>query len=375
MRRLAIITTQAFSLGNFRGPLIRALTDRGIKVYALAPDYDDGSRTRVAELGAEPVHYRLSRAGMNPWRDLVDVFQFSRLLKRLAPDVTLAYFIKPVIYGSIAAWKARVPKRFSMVEGLGYVFLDAPESFSWRRRMLRWLVSRLYKFALGLNEKVFFLNPDDIAQFVNDGIVVAGQVVRLDGIGLDLDHYGTAPPVVDPVTFILIARMLREKGVYDFVEAARQVRKRYPTVRFLLVGGVDENPASVTEAELRGWADEGLVEWPGHVDDVRPWLAKASVFVLASYYREGVPRGNQEAMAMARPVITTDWVGCRETVQDGVNGFLVPVRDPTALAQAMLRFVESPGLVVTMGREGRRIAQDRFDVHAINRQIMGAMGL
>jgi glycosyltransferase involved in cell wall biosynthesis len=375
MRRLAIITTQAFSLGNFRGPLIRALTDRGIRVYALAPDYDDGSRTRVAELGAEPVNYRLSRAGMNPWQDLVDVFQFSRLLKRLAPDVTLGYFIKPVIYGSIAAWKASVPKRFSMIEGLGYVFLDAPESFSWRRSILRWLVSRLYKFALGLNEKVFFLNQDDIAQFVNDGIVVAGQVVRLDGIGLDLDHYRTAPPVVEPVTFILVARMLREKGVYDFVEAARQVRKRYPAVRFLLVGGVDENPASVTEAELRGWADEGLVEWPGHVDDVRPWLAQASVFVLASYYREGVPRGNQEAMAMARPVITTDWVGCRETVQDGVNGFLVPVRDPTALAQAMLRFVESPGLIVTMGREGRRIAQERFDVHVINRQIMETMGL
>jgi len=177
------------------------------------------------------------------------------------------------------------------------------------------------------------------------------------------------PSVLKPVTFILIARMLREKGIYEFVEAARQVRSRYPAVRFLLVGGVDQNPGSLTETELRGWVNEGLVEWPGHVTDVRPWFAQASVFVLPSY-REGVPRCSQEAMAMGRPVITTDSIGCRETVADGVNGFMVPVRDPVSLARAMIRFIESPDLIKIMGREGRRIAEERFDVHAINRQII-----
>jgi glycosyltransferase involved in cell wall biosynthesis len=169
--------------------------------------------------------------------------------------------------------------------------------------------------------------------------------------------------------------MLREKGVYDFVEAARQVRERYPAVRFLLIGGCDQNPGSITEAELHAWVEEGLVEWPGHVNDVRPWFSQASVFVLPSYYREGLPRGNQEALAMGRPIITTDWVGCRETVADGINGFLVPVRDPNALVQAMMRFVKSPDLIEKMGQEGRRIAEERFDVHAINRQIIAVMGL
>jgi len=169
--------------------------------------------------------------------------------------------------------------------------------------------------------------------------------------------------------------MLKEKGVYDFVEAARRVRKRYPAARFVLVGGGDQNPGSVTEAELGAWVAEGLVEWPGQVDDVRPWLARASVFVLPSYYREGLPRGSQEALAMGLPVITTDWVGCRETVKDGVNGFLVPVRDSNALARAMIRFIESPGLIGRMGLEGRRIAEERFDAHVINRRIMEVLGL
>lgn len=375
MRSIAIITTQAFSLWNFRGPLIRALTDRGIRVYALAPDFDDELRSRVGELGAVPVDYSLSRAGMNPVRDMAAIFHLSQLLKRLSPDVTLSYFIKPVIYGSIAAWLARVPKRFSMIEGLGYVFLEDDESVTRKRRLLRWAISRFYKFALGLNQKVFFLNKDDIEQFVGGGIVIEKKVVRIDGIGLDLDHYTAVPSVAEPVTFILIARMLREKGIYDFVEAARQVRKRYPAVRFLLVGGCDQNPSSVTEAELRAWVAEGLVAWPGRVNDVRPWISQASVFVLPSYYREGLPRGNQEALAMGRPVVTTDWVGCRETVQDGINGFLVPVRDPVALAEAMMHFVESPDLIEKMGQEGRRIAEERFDVHAINRQIIEAMEL
>jgi glycosyltransferase involved in cell wall biosynthesis len=375
MRSIAIISIQAFSLVNFRGPLIRALTNCGVRVYALAPDFDDGLRTRVSQLGAVPMDFSLSRTGMNPLKDAVNIYQLSQLLRRLAPDAALNGYIKPVIYGSIAAWLARVPKRFSLIEGLGYVFLDTPESRTRRRRLLRWAVTRFYKFALGLNHKVFFLNKDDVSHFVGEGIVVADKVVRIDGIGLDLDYFTPVPPVLQPVTFIMIARMLREKGVYEFVEAARLTRERYPDVRFLLVGYCDENPSSVTETEMHTWAAEGIVEWPGQVDDVRPWLAQASVFVLPSYYSEGLPRGSQEAMAMGLPVITTDWVGCRETVQNGINGFLVPVRDPAALAQAMTRFVESPDLITTMGKEGRRIAEKRFDVHVINRRIMEVIGI
>ena len=190
-------------------------------------------RTKVVELGAEPVDFVLSRVSMNPILDVIAVFRLSYLLKRISPEMTLCYFIKPVIYGSIAAWMARVPKRYSMIEGLGYVFEDDGSSRTWQRSLLRWAVNRIYKFALRYNDNVFFLNKDDISQFVEEGIVADNKVVWIDGIGLDLDHFRPATSVVDPVTFILIARLLREKGIYDFVEAARQVRKQYPAARFL----------------------------------------------------------------------------------------------------------------------------------------------
>jgi glycosyltransferase involved in cell wall biosynthesis len=209
--------------------------------------------------------------------------------------------------------------------------------------------------------------------FINEGMVAAARVHLLDGIGLDLDHYESAPPVLKPVCFILIARLMREKGIYDYIDAARKVKSEHPEVRFLLVGGIDPTPGSVTEAELAEWVAEGLIEYPGQVSDIRLWIAQASVFVLPSYYREGLPRSTQEAMAMGRPVITTDWVGCRETVVEGVNGFMVPIRDPVALSRAMLAFVEHPGKIYGMGRASRRMTEERFDVHKINERILGLM--
>jgi glycosyltransferase involved in cell wall biosynthesis len=261
-----------------------------------------------------------------------------------------------------------------MIEGLGYVFIEDGSPLPLRRRALRYVVSCLYKWAIKTNRRVFFLNPDDLRQFLGGNAVTREQAAQIDGVGLDLDYYAPVPPVLEPVTFVLIARMLREKGVYDFIDAARAVKERFPAVRFLLVGSTDPNPGSVARTTLEKWESEGLVEWAGQVPDVRPWIARASVFVLPSY-REGLPRSSQEAMAMARPLITTDCVGCRETVVQGVNGYLVPVRRPDVLAATMMRFVESPHLIQQMGREGRRIAKERFDVREINRQILEILDL
>ena len=233
----------------------------------------------------------------------------------------------------------------------------------------------MLKFAFGRLNKVFFLNNDDVDLLVRGNIVPLNKTILIDGIGLDLAWYVPVEPIVKPITFALTARMIKEKGIYDFIEAARLVKAVYPAVRILLVGGVDLNPGSIKESELVSWVDEGLVEWAGWVGDVRPWLARSSVFVLPSYYREGLPRSTQEAMAMGRPVITTDWVGCRNTVTHGVNGFMVPICNPTSLADAMMKFIEHPELVKIMGAESRRIAEERFNVHIINRQIMVAMQL
>ncbi|HJV25102.1 MAG TPA: glycosyltransferase family 4 protein [Aromatoleum sp.] len=373
MTRLAIISNQAFSLINFRGPLIRELVDAGVQVDALAPDYDADTRAGVAALGARPVDYSLARAGVNPFSDGVDTLRLALLLRRLRPDATLGYFIKPVIYGTFAAWLARVPRRYSMIEGLGFVFSDGGEQLSPVRRLLRAMVRGLYRSALARADRVVFLNREDIDDFVRAGLVDEHKTHCLGGIGVDLAEWSPAPAVTTPVTFVLAARLLREKGIVEYVEAAARVKNEYPDVRFVLLGGLDPNPGGLSRREVESWVQAGLIEWPGHVP-VRPWLAQASVFVLPSYYREGVPRSTQEAMAMARPVITTDAPGCRDTVVEGKNGFLVPMRDVDSLVGRMLAFVREPSLIETMGRSSRELAESRFDVHLSNAALMRIMG-
>lgn len=372
IQRIAFITSQAFSLHNFRGPLIRSLIAKGVTVYALAPDYDDASRSEVLALGAEPLDASMSRAGMNPLKDAYDIWRLSQQLRDLRVDACFTYFIKPVIYGTLAAALAGVPNRFAMIEGAGYVF-NQQDDLHFSRRLLRSVVMWLYRLALSMAQRVFLLNQDDRSLFVETGMVAVDKVVLLDGIGVDLNYFSPRPTQLGPLCFMMAARLLREKGVCDFVAAARIVKLQHPDVRFLLLGSVDVNPDSLSQAEIDAWVTEGVIECPGHVADIREWIAQASVFVLPSYYREGVPRSIMEAMAMQRPIITTDTVGCRDMVVDGVNGFKVPIRNPEILAKTMLAFVEQPEWIDTMGRESRLMAEIKYDVNKINAEILSEM--
>ena len=373
---IAIIGNQAYSLLNFRGSLITEMISRRFEVFALAPDYDEATRSEVCDLRAKSVDYSLSRTGMNPLRDITDMTRLVFLLRRLKPDITLSYANKPVIYGTLAAWLAQVPQRFAMIEGLGYVFTPMGGTEPLKRRVLRGMVKMLYAFALMHVDLVFFLNKDDTNEFLKSRLVSPTKTFLLGGIGVDLDHWSShEPPVTKPVTFLLATRLLREKGVAVYARAARIIKQKHPDTRFVLLGGLDSNPGALSRSEVEAWVEEGIIEWPGHVPDVRPWLAQASVFVLPSYYREGVPRSTQEAMAMARPVITTDAPGCKETVIHGKNGFLVPVRNAEALAAAMEQFILHPDLIDDMGRASRSMAEERFDVHKINQAILREMGI
>jgi glycosyltransferase involved in cell wall biosynthesis len=368
MKTIAIISIQAFSLINFRGPLIQTLVAEGRCVYALAPDYSDELRQQVKALGAEPVDYNFTRTGMNPLMDGFNMFRLALVLRSLQVDVTFAYFIKPVIFGTLAAWLARVPYRVGLIAGLGYVFTDNGEAWSHKRRLLHASVSWLYRLALGRAQRVVFQNQDDITEFMQTGLVAAEKVVLISGTGVDLNQWPVSPPCTQSITFLIAARLLREKGIVEYADAARQIKVHYPKVRFVLLGGLDPNPGGLKSAEVQAWVDDGLLEWPGHVP-VQPWLMQTSVYVLPSY-REGLPRSTQEAMAMGRAVITTDVPGCRETVDEGVNGFLVPVRDVKALVVAMLRFIENPDLVGSMGQQSRRMAEERFDARKINAKML-----
>jgi len=374
VRSVAIITSIAFSMANFRGPLIRRMVDRGMTVYALAPDYDDETRAAVRVLGADPVDISLERTGLRPARDVADMVRLAATLRRLRPDLVFGYFIKPVIYGALAARLAGVRRRYALVAGLGYVFTPDGSRDTTQRRVLRSVASALYRVAFRLCDRVFLQNGDDMEKLCGRGLLPRDKAVLINGSGVDLARFQPGPPVVAPVTFILVARLLREKGIIEYVEAARRIRESGSDARFLLVGDVDSNPGGLKREEVERWVAQGVIEWPGQVPDIRPWLAQSSVFVLPSY-REGKPRSTQEAMAMALPVVTSNAPGCRDTVEEGVTGFKVPVRDDQALEAAMRRFIDDPGLIARMGQAGRALAERVFDVHRINDAMLGAMGL
>ncbi|MCX7663809.1 MAG: glycosyltransferase family 4 protein [Tepidimonas fonticaldi] len=373
-RRVVLIGHAAGATLNFRVPLIADLVAAGCAVEVLAPDWSEAQLTRLAALGARGPAFPLARTGLNPLEDLRTLLALCRHLRQTRPDVVFTYAAKTNVWGMLAAWLAGVPHRVAMVEGLGYAFTDGGHGRRTRKqRLVGGVLGTLYRAAFAAAHRVVVLNPDDAADLQRLCGLSPRKTLLLGGIGVPLDEWPLHPPHTEPMTFTLVARLLREKGVLEFLQAARRVKARHPAARFWLLGPLDDNPGGLREADLRPWLDDGTVEWPGAVD-VKPWLAQTSVFVLPSY-REGVPRSTQEAMAMGRPVITTDAPGCRETVVEGVNGFLVPPRDVDALERAMRRFIEEPSLVARMGQESRRLAEERFDVRKANAVLLKTMGL
>ena len=360
MKSVAIVAHQAFSLINFRQSLIIQLINKGHKVFALAPDYSEAQITSLRNLGAIPIPYRLSRTGINPLIDLRDTVSLALILRKLSPDIFFSFAIKPVIFGTIAAWLARIPHRVAMIEGLGYLFTNDNQKNHLKKSLLLRIAHWLYRLSLSRASAVIFLNQDDIAYFKRHQLVSAAKAINIDGIGVDLKAWEIKTPVFSPVTFIMIARLLREKGVMEYISAAKQLRNEGVKARFILLGDTDVNPSAMPISFIQDSVASGEIEWFGHVD-VKPWIQQSSVFVLPSY-REGVPRSTLEAMSTGLPVITTDVPGCRETVIDGLNGYLIPPFDINSLSNAMKRFIQEPHLIESMGAESRNIVERRFNV-------------
>jgi glycosyltransferase involved in cell wall biosynthesis len=353
------------SILTFRGPLIEALLARGLTVHIAAPDLTAGGNIRKAleEKGLVVHSIPMLRNGTNPLVDIKTLWALWRV-------IVLCYTIKPVIYGSLAAWLAGVPRCFALVTGLGYAFQGEGQ-----RSKLQALVQRLYALALARTHKVFFQNPDDERLFRQRSILrnrTPSCVVN--GSGVDVASFAVVQLPPAPPSFLLIARLLGDKGVREYVQSARRIRAVHPGIRFALVGWIDSNPDAILQGELDSWVNEGSVEFLGRLTDVRPAIADCSVYVLPSY-REGTPRTVLEAMAMGRAIITTDSPGCRETVVDGDNGFLVPVKSVDALERAMLAFIETPTLAARMGKRSRQIAEEKYDVHKVNAVMLREMGI
>jgi glycosyltransferase involved in cell wall biosynthesis len=364
-KRVLVLGSYAPSLVNFRGPLITAMTDRGHEVLAVAPDIDPSTAEAVRALGAKPISLGLSNASLNPLALLASGRELRRLLRRWRPDLILSYTIKPVIVGALVGRAERVPRIVSLITGLGYAFTEGPGS---KRRLVRRVASLLYRLALARSDIVLFQNRDDQALFRELGLLKAGHPTAIvDGSGVDIDFFAAAPAAPQPA-FLMIARLLGDKGIREFATAAKRLRREHPDVPIALAGYLDSSPDSLTQAELDELIAMGI-RFHGKLDDVRPAIADCSVYVLPSY-REGTPRSVLEAMAVGRAIITTDAPGCRETVVEGVNGFLVAPRDADALYAAMKRFIEDPAIAVAMGLESRRIVEQRYDARRVSADIL-----
>lgn len=373
MRTIAVIANDAFSLVNFRGPLIAEMASRGVRVIAMAPHFTPELRERVCQLGAQSREIPLDRIRLAPLRDLVGAIRLAQILRKENVTDTFSYFLKPILIGNIAAFLAGVPRRTSLVAGLGYVFTDVgPGKASLRKRVLRRCIELALGLAFSLSRQVFLQNEADRAYFVDRKLLAARKAVLVAGTGVDIDHYHFAPLPQGKFRALFVGRLLREKGVRELIAAARILRDEGADCTIALAGGIDSNPGALAEKEIRQSVDDGLCEWLGNLSNLRPELERSHVFVLPSY-REGKPRSTQEALAMGRPVITTDTVGCRETVDPGVNGWLVPVGDAPALARAIADSMTDYGRLVAMGKESRRLAEERFDVTAINDAMLERM--
>ena len=350
--------------------MLRAIKDAGHKVYGIAPIDSPDVPGKLTEMGIEFIEAPIQRKGMNPFKDLAALLALRKILKEIQPDAVLSYTIKPVIYGSTAAKLAGVTNIYSMITGLGYAFGQT----SGKRGLLFKLVKKMYRAGLACNESVMFQNSDDRDLFKELDIIPQNKTtVITNGSGVDLEHYFSSPiPKGSPV-FLCISRLLKEKGVCEFAEASLRLKKKYPQAEFRLVGPHDHGPDSIGDDLIATWQSGG-VKCVGPVGDVRAELKNCSVYVLPSY-REGTPRSVLEAMATGRPIVTTDATGCRETVLEGTNGFMVPVKDISALEQAMEKFILKPELLQSMGDASLEYVAEKFDVNRVNATIMKAMGL
>lgn len=339
---------------------------------AVAPEDDILVRSRLAEKGIAYHVVPMSRAGLNPLADLQYLRRLTLLLRRLQPDLTLSYTIKPVVYGLIASRFAGVSRRFALITGLGYAFTNPTGSL--KRRLIHNVASGLYRFGLRFADGVFFQNPDDRALFQDEALIARTMPTWLvNGSGVDTNSFARCEVPPHP-SFLFVGRLLRDKGVLEYVEAARRLKASDPHATCHLVGPVDPNPSGISSEVVSAWVKEGIIEYHGAVADVRPWLHECSVFVLPSY-REGTPRSVLEAMSVGRAIITTDAPGCRETVENGINGLLVLPGDAQSLYDAMMRLARDEGMRTRMATASRLMAERKYDVHTVNAAMLAAMEL
>lgn len=353
---------------NFRGDLIKEIVKRGYEVVVTGPDKTDIDK--IEALGARFKEIPMEKTGTSISSDLKYCEELTRFLKEEKPDITLGYTVKPVVYGAIAAKRAGGKNINCLITGGGYTFI----SKSVKARILGLIVRNLYRIGLSNATHVIFQNKDDLEEFCEKHLVSKKKCSYVNGSGVNTEQFKPVP-IPSELTFFMLSRLLKSKGVAEYLEAARIVKKQYGNVTFMLLGKYEYVMQDAMDKDyVESFIKDGTIERFEETDDVRPYYEMCSVYVLPSY-REGTPRTVLEAMAMGRPIITTDTQGCRETVKDGVNGFLVPVKDSNAIAEKMIWFIENPDAVQKMGEQSHQYVLEKFDVNKVNADMIRIMDL
>lgn len=377
-KKIFVIGTTASNLYLFRKDFLKSCVLQGLDVYTLVSEYDEYWLDKIKSLNCNIITYKLSRTGLNPFDDLKSIVELRQHINLYKPAIVFSFFSKPVIYGSLAAKLVGKSKVVGMIEGLGSPFTDHPNGITIKMKLVRFFQVTLYRLVFPFIDKIIFLNNDDPIDLIKKNKIYHRKdaINVLGGIGLNLNDYPYKKwNTKNPLTFIIVARLLIEKGIYEFLAAAKLVKKKYPNVKFKIVGGLDlANPSGISQQELDDVIACGIVDYIGFTNNIVCEIAESAVFVLPSY-REGVPRSTQEAMAIGRPIITTDVPGCRDTVVDGVNGFLIPKWNVDALVEKMFFFIENPEQINIMGKESYNIACEKFDVHTVNKKLFKILGI
>jgi glycosyltransferase involved in cell wall biosynthesis len=366
-KRILLIASYAGSLIRFRGDFIKSLISNGFEVFTAAPSYTEQYQQQIKNMGATPIEFKLQRTGLNPLNDVKSILELKSIMKDNQIDLVFPYTVKPVIYGSMAANMCKTPV-ISLITGLGYAFTGLTS----KARLLQRFNEMLYKLSIRKNKVIIFQNKDDYQLFLDRKVVSKQQKVDfVSGSGVNLNQFTFKEKnASDKVSFLLVARLIEEKGIALYMEAAKILKAKYPNAEFHLIGAPETSPSAISEIELNELHKEGIIVFHGKQSNIEEHLHNNDVFVLPSYYREGLPRTTLEACACGNPIITTDSVGCRESVKEGVNGFLIEPQNLDALVKPMEFFITNPEKIKEMGINSRKYAEERFDVKIINNDLV-----
>lgn len=365
--RLLFFVTEDWYFVSHRLPVAIAAKNAGFDVCVVTRVRAHDARIR--ECGLELIPLEMSRRSINPLSGLRAIIELVSIYRKVRPDIVHHVAVKPVVYGTVAALVAHVPCTVNALAGLGIIF----SSQSIKARLIRPVIKAMFRLLLNRkNSRVILQNPDDVAMMCREGIVGERRIALIRGSGVDTDQFQARPEPPGPPVVMLASRLLWDKGVGEFVEAASLVKSQGVNARFVLVGeGDPENPSSIPDAQLQAWNDSGVIEWWGRKDNMPEVLAQAHIVCLPTFYGEGIPKVLIEAASCGRPIVTTDAPGCREIVRDGENGCLVPIRDSSAVADAIKKLIESPDLRREFGSKGRSLVIREFSIDKINRETLG----